>query len=95
MTNNKQLFDDLVSLGQHPKEMSDTVTVMENIGHFLDEAVIKIYKKLRKEGVSKPDASKIIGQQLDISKVLKKATKNWDGGYVICLLYTSPSPRDS
>ena len=83
MTNNKELFDDLVSLGQHPKEMADTVTVMENIGHFLDEAVIKIYKKLRKEGVSKPDASKIIGQQLDISKVLKKATKNWDGGYVI------------
>ena len=83
MTNNKELFDDLVSLGQHPKEMSDTVTVMENIGHFLDEAVIKIYKKLRKEGVSKPDASKIIGQQLDIAKVLKKATKNWDGGYVI------------
>ena len=83
MTNNKELFDDLVSLGQHPKEMSDTVTVMENIGHFLDEAVIKIYKKLRKEGMSKPDASKIIGQQLDIPKVLKKATKNWDGGYVI------------
>ena len=83
MTNNKELFDDLVSLGQHPKEMSDTVTVMENIGHFLDEAVIKIYKKLRKEGVSKLDASKIIGQQLDIAKVLKKATKNWDGGYVI------------
>ena len=83
MTNNKELFDDLVSLGQHPKEMSDTVTVMENIGHFLDEAVIKIYKKLRKEGVSKQDASKIIGQKLDITKVLKKATKNWDGGYVI------------
>ncbi len=83
MTNNKELFDDLVSLGQHPKEMSDTVTVMENIGHFLDEAVIKIYKKLKKEGVSKLDASKIIGQQLDVSKVLKKATKNWDGGYVI------------
>ena len=83
MTNNKELFDDLVSLGQHPKEMSDTVTVMENIGHFLDEAVIKIYKKLRKEGMSKPDASKIIGQELDIPKVLKKATKNWDGGYVI------------
>ena len=83
MTNNKKLFDDLVSLGQHPKEMSDTVTVMENIGHFLDEAVIKIYKKLRKEGISKPDASKIIAKQLDIPKVLKKATKNWDGGYVI------------
>ena len=83
MTNNKELFDDLVSLGQHPKEMSDTVTVMENIGHFLDEAVIKIYKKLRKEGFSKPDASKIIGKQLDIPKVLKKAIKNWDGGYVI------------
>ena len=53
MTNNKQMFQDLVRLGQHPKEMPDTVTVMERIGHFLDDSVSKIYKKLKKEGVSK------------------------------------------
>ncbi len=83
MTNNKELFNDLVMLGQHPKEMSDTVTVMERIGHFLDDAVGKIYQKLKKSGVSKIEASSIIGEQLDILKILKKASKDWDGGYVI------------
>tara|TARA_B100000614_G_scaffold96075_1_gene86754 strand:- start:493 stop:1959 length:1467 start_codon:yes stop_codon:yes gene_type:complete len=83
MTNNKELFNDLVMLGQHPKEMSDTVTVMERIGHFLDDAVGKIYQKLKKSGVSKIEASSIIGEQLDIIKILKKASKDWDGGYVI------------
>ena len=83
MTNNKELFNDLVMLGQHPKEMSDTVTVMERIGHFLDVAVSKIYQKLKKSGVSKIEASSIIGEQLDIIKILKKASKDWDGGYVI------------
>ena len=83
MTNNKELFENLVSLGQHPKEMSDTVTVMEKIGHFLDDAVAKIYKNLKKEGVSKIDASTIIGEKIDIIKILKKASKDWDGGYAI------------
>ena len=83
MTNNKELFNDLVMLGQHPKEMSDTVTVMERIGHFLDDAVAKIYQKLKKEGVSKIEASSIIGEKLDLIKVLKKASRDWDGGYVI------------
>ena len=83
MTNNKELFNDLVNLGQHPKEMSDTVTVMERIGHFLDDAVAKIYKKVKKEGVSKIEASSIIGEQLDLIKILKKASKDWDGGFVI------------
>ena len=83
MTNNKELFDDLVMLGQHPKEMSDTVTVMERIGHFLDDAVYKKYKKLKKDGISKIEASSIIGDQLNLIKVLKKASKDWDGGFVI------------
>ena len=83
MTNNKELFNNLVSLGQHPKEMSDTVTVMEKIGHFLDDAVAKIYKNLKKEGVSKMDASTIIGESIDLIKILKKASKDWDGGYAI------------
>ena len=83
MTNNRELFNDLVMLGQHPKEMSDTVTVMERIGHFLDDTVGKIYQKLKKSGVSKIEASSIIGEQLNLIKILKKASKDWDGGYVI------------
>ena len=83
MTNNKELFDDLVMLGQHPKEMSDTVTVMERIGHFLDDAVGKKYKKIKKDGITKIEASSIIGEELDLIKILKKASKDWDGGFVI------------
>jgi len=83
MTNNQELFDHLVTLGQHPKEMSDTVTVMERIGHFLDDAVDKKYRELKNKGISKIEASSIIGEQLDLIKILKKASKDWDGGFVI------------
>ena len=83
MTNNQELFDHLVKLGQHPKEMSDTVTVMERIGHFLDDAVYEKYRELKKKGISKIEASSIIGEQLDLIKILKKASKDWDGGFVI------------
>ncbi len=83
MTNNKELFDNLVMLGQHPKEMSDTVTVMEKIGHFLDNEVAKIYKNLKKQNVSKMEASPIIEESLDIPRILRKASEDWDGGFVI------------
>ena len=83
MTNNKELFDNLVLLGQHPKEMSDTVTVMEKIGHFLDNEVAKIYRNLKKENVSKIDASPLIEESLDIPKILSKASQDWDGGFTI------------
>ena len=75
MTNVGKLFSNLVQLGQHPKENSDTITVMENIGHFLDDAVAKIYKNLKKEGFSKFDSSPLIAERLDISKILKKPLK--------------------
>ena len=83
MTNNKELFDNLVLLGQHPKEMSDTVTVMEKIGHFLDNEVAKIYRNLKKENVSKIDASPLIEESLDIPRILSKASQDWDGGFTI------------
>ena len=70
-------------MGQHPKVKADTVTVMEKIGHFLDDEVIKEYKKLKKQGYSKQEASPIIAENLKVTKILKKATKNFDGGYVI------------
>ncbi len=83
LTNVNELFDTLVELGQHPKEKADTITVMEKIGHFLDDAVSKIYKKLKKEGFNKEDASPKIVELLSMKKVLRKASKKWDGGYTI------------
>ncbi len=83
MTNNSVLFNNLVNLGQHPKENVDTVTVMEKIGHFLDGEVSKLYKKLKKEGFSKVEASPEIVKRLNLSKILKKSSKYWDGGYAM------------
>lgn len=83
LTNVNELFDNLVDLGQHPKEKADTITVMEKIGHFLDDAVAKIYKTLRKEGYTKKEASPLIAERLKLSKILRKASKNWDGGYAM------------
>ena len=83
LTNVNELFDNLVDLGQHPKERADTVTVMEKIGHFLDDAVAKIYKNLRREGYTKAEASPLIAERLKLSKILRKASKNWDGGYAV------------
>lgn len=83
MTNVFQLFNKLVELGQHPKEKADTITVMEKIGHFLDDAVAKIYKQLKKEGYSKFEASPLIAERLNIAKILKKAARDWDGGYAM------------
>ena len=83
MTNSKELFNSLIELGQHPKEYTDTVIIMEKIGHFLDDAVRKMYKELKKDGLSKQECSSIISEKLDIFKILKKASKRWDGGYVI------------
>ena len=83
MTNNDELFENLVKLGQHPKSKVDSVTVMEKIGHFLDDAVHKIYRDLKKEGYNKQEASPLIEKRLKISKILRKASKDWDGGYAM------------
>ncbi|MFH6603214.1 amidophosphoribosyltransferase [Maribacter algicola] len=83
MTNVHELFENLVQLGQHPKDMVDTVTVMEKIGHFLDDAVAKLYKKIKKEGYTKQEASPLIAERLKVSKILKRAVKNFDGGYAM------------
>ncbi|MGM0931851.1 MAG: amidophosphoribosyltransferase [Bacteroidota bacterium] len=83
MTNVNQLFNNLIDLGQHPKERADTVTVMEKIGHFLDSEVEKLYKKLKKQGYSKVEASPMIAEKLNVTKILRKSSKNWDGGYAM------------
>lgn len=83
MTNVKELFQDLVQLGQHPKQMADTVTVMEKIGHFLDDEVTDLYQECKNEGLSKQEASPMIAEKLNIARILKRASKNWDGGYAM------------
>lgn len=83
MTNAKELFERLVKLGQHPKEQTDTVTVMERIGHFLDDEVETLYQKFKEEGLSKIEASKRIADELDVAKILRKSARRWDGGYAM------------
>ena len=87
MTNVTELFNSLVELGQHPKEMTDTVTVMEKIGHFLDEEVTELYQECKNSGLSKREASPVIADRLNVSKILKKASRGWDGGYAMAGLF--------
>jgi amidophosphoribosyltransferase len=83
MTNSKQLLEELVELGQHPKEFTDTVTVLEKIGHFLEEEVSQLYLEAKEKGFTKKDASPYIEENLDLQNVLKRSSKNWDGGYAM------------
>ena len=83
MTNVDELFDKLVELGQYPVETSDTVTVLEKIGHFLDTENERIYKQYKNSGLSKKDISHEIAKELDVQAILKESSQYWDGGYVI------------
>src|ERR1019366_8640570 len=87
LTNVDELFNELVQLGQHPKEKTDTVTVMEKIGHFLDEENQRLFKKFKKEGRSHEDISGLIARDLDVQRILKNASKRWDGGYAMTGLF--------
>jgi len=83
LTNVDELFDSLLAIGQHPKEKSDTVTVLEKIGHFLDVENDRLYAKFKSEGFSKPDISSKISEHLDLVSVLQKSANKWDGGYAM------------
>ncbi|HOC36018.1 MAG: amidophosphoribosyltransferase [Bacteroidales bacterium] len=83
MTNVDELFNKLVSLGQHPRDYSDTVTVLEKIGHFLDEENQQVFRQYKNEGYSNMEISKLIAENINIGKILQAATKDFDGGYAI------------
>lgn len=83
MTNTTEQFNNLINLGMHPKEKADTITVMEKMGHFLDDAVAKLYKKAKSKGLTKIEASPYIAKKLNIAKILKKSSRDWDGGYAM------------
>ncbi len=83
LTNMNELFDELLSFGQHPKEQSDTVTVMEKIGHFLDDEVQKLFNWYKAEGHGNNEITNLIAAKLDIGRLLQRATRKFDGGYVM------------
>lgn len=83
MTNVGELFDKLIEYGQYPVETSDTITILEKIGHFLDQENEQLYQKFKYEGFSKQDISLKIAEEMDIQSILKNSCESWDGGYVI------------
>ena len=83
MTNVDELFQELLSFGQYPKEKSDTITVMEKIGHFLDDEVQRIFNIYKQEGLSNVEINKYIMEQLNLERILTRSSRKFDGGYVM------------
>lgn len=83
MTNVDELLNQLFELGQHPKEKADTVTVLEKIGHFMDDENQELFDRFKKEGYSNIEISHKIAEHMDIAKILRRSAKNWDGGYAM------------
>ena len=82
MTNAEELFQKLVDLGQHPKDKGDTITVLEKIGHFLDEENQRIFENF-KGRYENPELSDIIEDNMDLQRVLHRSCRDFDGGYAM------------
>ncbi len=87
LTNVDELFDVLLNLGQHPKEKSDTVTILEKIGHFLDMDNQSLFEQYKQQGYSNKEITAKIIENLDIEGILKKSSEDWDGGYTMSGLF--------
>ncbi len=87
LTNVDELFEKLIDLGQYPVETSDTITILEKIGHFLDEENEELYQKFRKKGFPKREITVQIAKHLNVQKILRGSAKTWDGGYVIAGMF--------
>jgi amidophosphoribosyltransferase len=87
LTNTDELFRKLIALGQHPKAYTDTVTVLEKVGHFLDEENQLHFRQYKNEGYSNREISPLIEKNLDVQKVLENSSKDWDGGYAIAGMF--------
>ena len=83
LTNVNEIFQKLIELGQHPKEYTDTVTILENVGHFLDREVQDLFDKYKNENLENRIITELIAQNLSLENILSEASKRWDGGYVI------------
>ena len=83
LTNIEEIFNHLLEIGQNPIDFSDTITVLENVGHFLDQEVERLYRSYKDKGLTKREISPIIEKEIDVAGVLSSAAKRWDGGYVM------------
>jgi amidophosphoribosyltransferase len=83
LTNVDEIFNHLIELGQHPKDYSDTVTILENVGHFLESEVQRKFILFKTQGFENKDISHLIGEHLDVASILRESSKRWDGGYAI------------
>ena len=83
LTNVDEVFQHLLSLGQHPTDFSDTVTMLENVGHFLDDEIEQLFWHYKGQGFNKQQCSPLIQENLDVAKLLRRSSKKWDGGYAI------------
>lgn len=87
LTNVDEIFQNLKDLGQHPKDFSDTVTILENVGHFLDEENQMLFRQYKNEGFTNRDISHKIEDNLNVKKILERSSRRWDGGYVIAGMF--------
>jgi len=83
LTNVREVFSSLIDLGQNPVDFSDTVTILENVGHRLDEENEKLFRQFKDKGYSKKEISPMIEKNLDLVTILTKASRSWDGGYAM------------
>ncbi len=83
LTNVDELYNSLLELGQHPKDYSDTTTILENIGHYLDDTNQQLFEEYKKQGYSNIEISDLIATNINVKKILQESSKHWDGGYVI------------
>ncbi len=83
LTNVDELFEDLINVGQHPRNYSDTVTLLEKVGFSLDDEIQNRYRQYRDQGYSKKDITPLIEENLDLASVLQNSSSNWDGGYAV------------
>lgn len=87
LTNVEEIFKALENLGQHPKDISDTVTILENVGHFLDEEIQLLFRQFKNEGLSNKEISFAIEKDLNVRQILERSSRRWDGGYAIAGMF--------
>lgn len=83
LTNVDELFQSLLDIGQHPKDYSDTTTILENVGYHLDDINQSLFLEYKNQGYSKPEISDLIATNINVKEILKESSKHWDGGYAI------------
>lgn len=87
LTNVDELFDTLLDLGQFPKDFSDTVTILEKVGHYLDTENQRLFQDYKEKGYTNRDISELIADNMDVRQVLAGSSKRWDGGYAIAGMF--------